>query len=246
MLKSQITKKEKSEIIIDIKIDKNEEPINTAYFMYDYILVPFSDDSEGIVQYYSMDSKLIGIFEDKFGFILSLTAYKCEKRNQNFVLISNKKGIISYLIEGSYIFQKYFPDDSSEEIKDENGFSEAYVIENKDKDEDNLILVGPSFNQGLYFWDFNDGDLIYKMDIMGINNICLWNNDFILASINKSDLCEFILIDANNKRISKKIGDGMKDQYRCGIQLLRKLSKENFLISFSNKGELKLYSLESK
>ena len=84
------------------------------------------------------------------------------------------------------------------------------------------------------------------MDIKGINNICLWNNDFILASINKSDLCEFILIDANNKRITKKIGDGMKDQYGCGIQLLRKLSKDNFLISFSNKGELILYSLESK
>ena len=57
MLKSQITKKEKSEIIIDIKIDKNEKPVNTAYFIYDYILVPFSEDSEGIVQYYSMDSK---------------------------------------------------------------------------------------------------------------------------------------------------------------------------------------------
>jgi hypothetical protein len=84
------------------------------------------------------------------------------------------------------------------------------------------------------------------MDIKGINNICLWNNDFILASINKSDLCEFILIDANNKRIIKKIGDCMKDQYGCGIQLLRKLSKDNFLISFSNKGELILYSLESK
>ena len=38
----------------------------------------------------------------------------------------------------------------------------------------------------------------------------------------------------------------MKDQYGCGIQLLRKLSKDNFLISFSNKGELKLYILESK
>jgi hypothetical protein len=47
--------------------------------MYDYILVPFSEDSEGIVQYYNMDSKPIGIFEDKFRFILSLTPKKKSK-----------------------------------------------------------------------------------------------------------------------------------------------------------------------
>jgi hypothetical protein len=55
--------------------------------MYDYILVPFSENSEGIVQYYSMDSKPIGIFEDKFRFILSLTTYIYQKRNQNFLFL---------------------------------------------------------------------------------------------------------------------------------------------------------------
>jgi hypothetical protein len=194
-----------------------------------------------------MDPYLIEEFEDNSGFILGLTTYFCEKRDQNFILVSNRKGILSYIIDKFYLFQKYSPGYSSKEIMDneiidENGFSEAYVIE----ENDNLILVGPSFNQGLYFWDFISGDLISKMDIMGINNICLWNNDFILASVNKSELCEFILIDAYNKKIDKKIGGGMIDQIGCGIQLLRNLSKGNFLISFSNKGELKLYTLESK
>jgi WD40 repeat protein len=240
-------KKEKSEVILDLNLEENQKPINTAYFSHDYIIVPFSDDSEGSVQIYSMDPYLIEEFEDNSGFILGLTTYFCEKRDQNFILVSNRKGILSYIIDKFYLFQKYSPGYSSKEIMDneiidENGFSEAYVIE----ENDNLILVGPSFNQGLYFWDFISGDLISKMDIMGINNICLWNNEFILASVNKSELCEFILIDAYNKKIDKKIGGGMTDQIGCGIQLLRNLSKGNFLISFSNKGELKLYTLESK
>ena len=239
--------KEKSEVILDLNLEENQKPINTAYFSHDYIIVPFSDDSEGSIQIYSMDPYLIEEFEDNSGFILGLTTYFCEKRDQNFILVSNRKGILSYIIDKFYLFQKYSPGYSSKEIMDneiidENGFSEAYVIE----ENDNLILVGPSFNQGLYFWDFISGDLISKMDIKGINNICLWNNDFILASVNKSELCEFILIDAYNKKIDKKIGGGMTDQIGCGIQLLRNLSKGNFLISFSNKGELKLYTLESK
>lgn len=239
--------KEKSEVILDLNLEENQKPINTAYFSHDYIIVPFSDDSEGSVQIYSMDPYLIEEFEDNSGFILGLTTYFCEKRDQNFILVSNRKGILSYIIDKFYLFQKYSPGYSSKEIMDneiidENGFSEAYVIE----ENDNLILVGPSFNQGLYFWDFISGDLISKMDIKGINNICLWNNDFILASVNKSELCEFILINAYNKKIDKKIGGGMTDQIGCGIQLLRNLSKGNFLISFSNKGELKLYTLESK
>ena len=239
--------KEKSEVILDLNLEENQKPINTAYFSHDYIIVPFSDDSEGSVQIYSMDPYLIEEFEDNSGYILGLTTYFCEKRDQNFILVSNRKGILSYIIDKFYLFQKYSPGYSSKEIMDneiidENGFSEAYVIE----ENDNLILVGPSFNQGLYFWDFISGDLISKMDIKGINNICLWNNDFILASVNKSELCEFILINAYNKKIDKKIGGGMTDQIGCGIQLLRNLSKGNFLISFSNKGELKLYTLESK
>jgi WD40 repeat protein len=239
--------REKSEIIIDLNFEENQKLINTAYFSHESILVPFSDDSEGSLQIYSMDSYYIGEFEEKSGFILGLTTYFCEKRNQNFILVSNRKGILSYIIDNFYLFQKYIPADSSKEIKDniimdENGFSEAYVIEN----DDDLILVGPSFNQGLYFWDFINGNLISKMEIKGIINICLWNNDFLIASVNKSDLCEFILIDANQQKIDKKIGGGMMDKIGCGIQLLRNLSKGNFLISFSNKGELKLYTLESK
>ena len=239
--------REKSEIIIDLNFEENQKLINTAYFSHESILVPFSDDSEGSLQIYSMDSYYIGEFEEKSGFILGLTTYFCEKRNQNFILVSNRKGILSYIIDNFYLFQKYIPADSSKEIKDniimdENGFSEAYVIEN----DDNLILVGPSFNQGLYFWDFINGNLISKMEIKGIINICLWNNDFLIASVNKSDLCEFILIDANQQKIDKKIGGGMMDKIGSGIQLLRNLSKGNFLISFSNKGELKLYTLESK
>lgn len=240
--------KEKSEVILDLNFEEKPKPINTAYFSHDYIIVPFSDNSEGSVEIYSMDSYLIEEFEGNSGYILGLTTYFCEKRDQNFILVSNRKGILSYIFDKFYLFEEYSPPDSSKEIMvkenmDENGFSEAYVIE----DGDNLILVGPSFNLGLYFWDFISGDLISRMDIKGINNICLWNNDFILASVNKSDLCEFILIDANNNKIGKKIGgDGIKDQIGCGIQLLRNLSKGNFLISFSNKGELKLYTLESK
>ena len=232
-------KKEKSEVILDLNFDGNQKPINTVYFSNDYILVPLSDENEGSVQIYSMDSNMVVESEENCGFILGLTTYYWEKKGKNFIIVSNRKGIFSFIIDNFYRFQEYSPSENNE-IMDENGFSEACIIE----DKDNLIIVGSSFNQGLYLWDFINGKLISKMDIKGINNICLWNNDFILASVNKSELCEFILIDANNKKIEKKIGGGIIDQFGCGIQLLRNLSKGNFLISFSNKGELKLYALE--
>lgn len=234
-------KKEKSEVILDLKFNENKMPINTAYINYEYIIIPFSDDSKGYTEIYAMDSSKIGEFGDYTGFVLGLTTYFDEKKNQNYVIISNRKGILSFLIDSLYLFQKYIPDDSLKKEKNENGFSEAIVFENNNK----LILVGPSFYQGLYLWDFIYGDFIYKIDMgMGINNIYLWNNDFLFVSVINSKLYGFILIDANQKKIDIKIKMGKKEQCECGIQLLRILSKGNFLISFSNKGELKLHILK--
>ena len=75
-------KKEKSEVILDLKFNENKMPINTAYINYEYIIIPFSDDSKGYTEIYAMDSSKIGEFGDYTGFVLGLTTYFDEKKNQ--------------------------------------------------------------------------------------------------------------------------------------------------------------------
>ena len=77
------------------------------------------------------------------------------------------------------LYGKFIPpkEKDEEKEKEQNGFSEAYIIEKDEK----IILVGPCLYYGfLYFWDFINGNLLHTLKTTnGISDICLWNNNYI-------------------------------------------------------------------
>ena len=158
-------------------------------------MVPFS--LLGQVMFYTFTSDYIGELEGDAGFILGLSTYYNKSNKRTYALISNSKGIFAYIIDGLKLYKKFIP-----KVKetDKTGFDEAYIIEKDIK----LILIGPRFYYGyIYFWDFKKGDLIKTMTLIsGISDICLWDNNYIFASLTSSN-SQFVLINCNSKEIEK-------------------------------------------
>lgn len=237
--------KEKSEIIIDLNFESEKEKviINTAIIVHETILIPFSN--ERTLKFYA-NSDYIGQLEEDVGFVLGLNKYFSEISKNHYALISNQKGIFIYTIESFSLYGKFIPpkpNENKEEKEKLNGFDEAYIIEKDGK----RLLVGPCFYYPyIYFWDFVKGDLIYTLDTKcKISDICLWNNNYIFASLHSNPFNQFILINLNKMEIDKRF---KKDENNngSGIKVLRNKTKGNFLISISTKGKLDLYSIENK
>ena len=187
--------KENSEIILDLNFETNtatKKIINTAYYIHQCVLVPFSNVKKGKVDFYRIKYDIfkthsfIGGIRENAGFILGLSHYFNEKRRVHYALIANKDGIFAYCIDNlkfPELYHKFIPD-LDEEEKKKNCFGEAFVIEKGDS----VILIGPSFTYGyLFFWDFFKGDLLHLMKLVsGISDICLWDNNYLFASLYKS------------------------------------------------------------
>ena len=75
----------------------------------------------------------------------------------------------------------------------------------------------------------------------GISDICLWDNNYIFASLNKST-SQFCLINANSKIIEKIFTVEDKVPRGCGIKVIKNKDKGDYLISSSINGKLNLYS----
>jgi len=232
----------KSELIFDINFNSKEKEviINTAYFIGENVMVPVSDNNKGTVKFYSLDSNYIGEIEENVGFILGLSKYFCEKKKKYYILISNSEGIYAYNLEGLDLHNKFIPAMENKETK-KYEFNEAYVIE---KDDNKFILVGPCLNFGyLFFWDFFHKNCIYEIETnRGISDICLWNNNYIFAALHSGGN-QFILMNADTKKIEKKFPVRGLNELGGGIKILRHKTKGDYLIVISLNGKLDLYTL---
>ena len=156
-------------------------------------------------------------------------------------------GIFAYNInnlKSPELYHKFIPKLTKEE-KENNCFCEAYVVEK----DDIFILIAPSFEYGyLFFWNFFKGDLLFTMKLeSGISDICLWDNNYLFASLNHST-SQFVLIDSNIQLVEKKFGVNEEEEESsgCGIKVLRHQLHGSFLISSSINGILNLYSLNDE
>ena len=242
--------KENSQIILDLNFESNTmKIINTAYYLEQYIIVPFSNVKNGKVDFYQIKygfpwnyHSFVGCISEDAGFILGLSYFYFDKnyKKKKYALIANCQGIFSYCIDTMkfpVLHHKFIPTLSFLENKN-NGFDEALVIEK----DNNFILIGPCFYYGyLYFWDFFKGDFLYSLKLeSGISDIGLWSNNYIFASLTNG-ASQFILINLNKNKIEKEFKVIDKDAKVCGIKILKNALYGNFIISSSMNGKLDLY-----
>ena len=231
--------REESEKIIDLNFQsKNKVIINTAYFINDTILIPFSSNTAGTIKFYNMNAEFISELEQNLGFILALNVYYEEKSKNNYVLIANTVGVFSYNMEKSSI-NKFIPKMTLEEKKN-NGFDEPFVVKNRNK----LLLLGPCFYYPyLYIWDFINGELIKKVETTsGISDMCLWNDTYAFAGLVKSEKNNFILINIKNGEIVKSFKTEANNSC-AGIRIIKHESNI-YLMTTNMKSNLDLYVLE--
>lgn len=234
--------KENSDIIIDLFFASDFGLIiNTAYFINNKIIVPISNKENGIIELYSMNSKLIGKIKDA-GFILGLSTFYWKKIKKYFIIIANMEGVFAYNESDLTLYKKFIPSFENYFIK---GICESIIIEKNN----NIILISPCFYKNrLFFWDFKNGCLINKMKLdSGISDICLWDNEHIFASYNNFISPKFILINTKINKIEKKYIDNVHNDYRiCGIKVIRHKTKGNYIITSNMNGELNLYKIYKK
>ena len=231
-------KRKNSEKIIDLNFNsKNKVIINTAYFINDIILIPFSSSTEGTIKFYNMNEEFISELEENVGFVLALNVYYDEKSKSNYILIANTVGVFSYNMEQSSI-SKFIPKMTFEEKKN-CGFDEPFIVRNGNK----LLLLGPSFyHPYLYIWNFTTGDLIKKVDTTsGLSDMCLWNNTYAFAGLTKSDKNNFILINIKEGKIVKSFKKETNNSV-AGIKVIKHESG-TYLITANMKSTLDLYVL---
>ena len=241
-------KRDESWVLIDLNFESNQRTIiNTAYFINDYIMVPFSNSQNGTVHFYEPhynslieSHKYKDKIEGNAGFILGLSSWYSGFKY--YALVANTEGIFSYIISKFLppkLHHKFIPSLSKKE-NENYGFDEAYIIEKDGK----CILIGPCFYYGyLFLWDFFKGDLIHKMNLeSGISDISLWDNDYLFASLNHSDH-QFVLINVNDKVVEKNFDVEDEDPTGCGVKVLKNDSHGNYLISVGINGTLHLFSM---
>ena len=179
-------KRDKSTKIMDLNFQsKNAKVIiNTSYILNDIILIPISSSTAGTIKFYNMDAEYISELEENAGFILGLNTFYDQQKEENYILIANDKGILSYNMEQSSIMG-FIPKMTEE--KENNGFD---VIKKNNK----LLLVGPCFYYGFIFlWDFYNRDLIKTIKTSsGISDINFWDNNYIFAGMVHSKNESFI------------------------------------------------------
>lgn len=231
-------KRKESKLIYDFDFEYLDNVIiNTAYFIENKIMIPFSFHKGGnYISFYS----LTGIKIDKLigdpGFILHLNTYYSSYSKLNYVIVSNTEGVYVYNINNYSLYNKFLPKNT---LNKKNPFAEAHIIEKDEKE----ILIGPNFSLGcLYLWNLRTKNLVSLIQLTnGITDICLWNNNYIFVSFVNAEKDKFILLNLDSKEVEKKFDD-IKDNICYGIKILKHKTGD-LLMTFTSAGKLYLYKL---
>ena len=237
-----------------IKFDYNFESlkgviINTSFLLNSKIFIPLSCSEKGVINIYNSNFLNTNKISEKIinvGFVLSMTSFYDEKNEIDYLLVSNKEGIFTYDLQYYNLYFKFIPQKKENDNK-EMIFDEPCII----KKDDKVILVGNTYISGyFFFWNFYDKTLmnVAKSDL-SINNICLWDNNYIFASFNNNQT-EFGLINLNDMSIEEiQINENNLNfgKGKC-VKLSKAISskKINYLISISYNGKLNLYKIVKK
>ena len=243
-------------VLLHLNFQNESNKISTSYIINNNIVAPFIGNKKIIINLYDFNENCIKSFEEKeLENVYSINTYFWKKENKNYVIITYSKAIFVYDDNFSDLFKKVFkgPENNEE-------FLESYMINNNES----LILVGscsrytPSMGH-LYFWDFEKGNLFYKIPILSrITGIDLWNNHFIFVSLYNGN-APFALVnikkiykekknneEKNNNNEENQIFNfnDKKDKSGYGIHILRHKRKGDYLISILEKGKLNLFKIQ--
>ena len=201
-----------------------------------YIIIHKSNEP---FKFYNLSGEIIK--EIKFdGHINYTDAYNDEKLSKIYIIISRIGDIISYDYEKGEIYHQYF--------NVQRGYIyNLYTVKNNESGEPTRLFG--NYGGYLNIWNFDTGELLKNIRFnYNVNNICLWNNQFLIGITEikfgyQNSLC---LLDLKNGKIS----ENLISYEKCNPEFLFfKIIHPNYgegLIIITKDKKIKLLFIEKK
>ena len=204
-----------------------------------YLILSSTSYSESKYKIFDLSGNIlkeINNFESTINFIIT---YNDEESSKVYIIISTPKKIKSYNYDEDKIYHFY--------LNQGNNFIYNLIVVNKDRIWEPTRLFG-NYGNYIIIWNFHTGEILNNVYFsVNINNICLWNNQFLIAiTENFNENKDVIsLLDISTGKIKKDL----ISIENCKFKMISKIKQSDFeegLIALTQDHKIKLFLTEFK
>ena len=201
-----------------------------------YIILSSTSFSDPTCKLFDLSGELIKeiIFDSNINYIIT---YNDGELLKFYILISTPNMIKSYNYDEGKIYHSY--------LNIGKGFIYNLIVVNKDRIWEPTHLFG-NYGNYVIIWNFHTGEMLNNVYFnANINNICLWNNQFLIAiSENFNESKDIIsLLDVSTGKLKKNL----ITSENCKFSLISKIEHPDYgegLVALTQDHKIKLFLTE--
>ena len=166
--------------------------------------------------------------------ITYILTYNDGELSKDFILISTTEMVKSYNYDESKIYHCY--------LNIRKSYIYNLIVVNKDRVWEQIRLVG-NYGNYVIIWNFHTGEILNNVYFNNnINNICIWNNQFLIAIYEKFNEKKDIisLLDVSTGNLKKEL----ITFENCKCQMISKIDHPDYgegLIALTQDHKIKLF-----
>ena len=201
-----------------------------------YIILSSTSFSDPTCKLFDLSGKLIKKidFDSNINYIIT---YKDNELSKFYILISTPNMIKSYNYDEGKIYHNY--------LNIQKSYIYNLIVVNKNRIWEPTHLFGNYGNYAI-IWNFNTGEMLNNVYFNGnINNICLWNNQFLIAiDENLNENKDIIsLLDVSTGKLKKNL----ITSENCKFSMISKIEHPDYgegLVILTQDHKIKLFLTE--
>jgi WD40 repeat protein len=199
-----------------------------------YIIMSSTSFSDPICKIFDLSGNIIKKINFELMMINNIIKYDDEELSKFYIIISSPKMIKSYNYDEDKIYHCY--------LNLRNSCIYNLVVVNKDRIWEPTRLFG-NYGNYVIIWNFHTGEMLNNVfSYVNINNICLWNNQFLIAITEnfKENKSIISLLDVNTGQLKKDLISNEK----CKFVMISKIDHPEYgegLIALTEDHVIKLF-----
>ena len=181
-----------------------------------YLIISSTSFSDPICKLFDLSGNIIKKINFESMMINSIITYNDDELSKAYILISSPKMIKSYNYDEDKTYQSY--------LNIGRNYIYNLMVVSKDRIWEPTHLFG-NYGNYVIIWNFHTGEMLNNVSFdININNICLWNNQFLIAitenfNENKSIIS---LLDINTGKLKQNLIYLEKCKFVMNIQNMEK------------------------
>ena len=201
-----------------------------------YIILSSTSFSDPTCKLFDLSGNLIKVikFDSNINYI---TTYDDDELSKIYILISTPNMVKSYSYDEDKIYHSY--------LNIRKSFIYNLIVVNKDRIWEPTHLFG-NYGNYVIIWNFHTGEMLNNVCFnANINNICLWNNQFIIAIVeNFNENKDIIsLLDISTGKLKKNL----IISENCKFTMISKIDHPDYgegLVALTQDHKIKLFLTE--